>query len=201
MGNYEYIVSSLPAISPEWKFGEGKSFDGFVAWIRSQLGSSDVKALDVLLQGYDEGKLGRDFYEAALKHGNRFIREFFTFDLNVRNVKARFLNKAFGFPEDGDTIPIPTGEFPEASALDGILSTADLLAREHGLDSLYWDKISEITTFNYFDLDAILGMVAKLHIIDRWSSLDEETGREMFVRLIREVRGTFGDVEYKASAD
>ena len=46
-----------------------------------------------------------------------------------------------------------------------------------------WDKILQINIFNYFDLDAILGFIARLRIIGRWFSLDETTGREMFIRL------------------
>ena len=33
-------------------------------------------------------------------------------------------------------------------------------------------------------------------IIQRWLKLDEQTGREMFRRLVEEVRGTFKGVEY-----
>ena len=51
--------------------------------------------MDRLLDGFKDENLNREFYEAALKDTNRFIKEYFTFDLNVRNGKARFLNKAF----------------------------------------------------------------------------------------------------------
>ena len=64
-----------------------------------------------------------------------------------------------------------------------------------------WDKIPEITTFNYFDLEAVLAFVAKLHIIDRWLALDEEAGRAMFRTLVNEVRGTFKGVEYVEPKD
>lgn len=195
--NYEYIISSLPAISLDWKFGEGASFDTYLGWIKSQLGVSDIKVVDRLLDGFKDGNLNRGFYEAALKDSNRFLKEYFTFDLNVRNGKARFLNKAFDRPLDQDTIKLDTGGFAEAQRLEDALNAPDLLSRERGLDSLMWDKINEITTFNYFDLDAILGFIARLHIISRWFSLDEKTGREMFRRLVYEVRGTFKGVNYE----
>ena len=60
-----------------------------------------------------------------------------------------------------------------------------------------WDKILETTTFDYFDLEAILGFIARLHIIGRWFALDEKTGREMFIRLVNEVRDTFKGVKYE----
>ena len=197
MNNYEYIISSLPAISLDWKFGEGASFDTYVDWIKSQLSDADRKVVDRLLDGFKDENLNRDFYEAALKDKERFIKEYFTFDLNVRNGKARFLNKAFERPIDQDTINLEVGEFTELQRLDEVLNAPDLLSRERGLDSMMWEKILQITTFNYFDLDAILGFIARLHIIGRWFALDERTGREMFHRLVDEVRSTFKGVKYE----
>lgn len=197
MNNYEYIISSLPAISLDWKFGEGASFETYVDWIKSQLSEADIKVVDRLLDGYKDENLTREFYEAALKDSNRFLKEYYTFDLNVRNGKARFLNKAFERPLDQDTIKLETGEFAESPRLEEALNAPDLLSRERGLDSLMWDKILEITTFDYFDLEAILGFIARLHIIGRWFALDEKTGREMFIRLVNELRGTFKGVKYE----
>ena len=201
MGNYEYIVSSLPEITPGWKFGDAASFDTYVDWIKSQLGSSDKATVDTLLDGFDEGKLCQEFYESAFRDKNRFIREYFSFDLNLRNAKARFLNKAFGFPEDKDTILLPAGDFDGAATLESILSRTDILDRERGLDDFVWNAINEITRFSYFDMDSILGAIAKLHIVQRWAALDPETGREMFTQLLYDVRDTYGNVEYVATPE
>ena len=198
MNNYEYIISSLPALSLGWKFGNGTSFGSYTGWIRSQLGDADLKKLDRLMDGFKDENLNPDFYKAALSDKDPFISGYFSFDLNVRNGKARFLNKAFERPLNQDTIEIETGEFAEAARLDAVLLDADLLSRERGLDSLMWDKISQLVIFNYFDMDAVLAFVAKLHIIARWSELDEKTGREMFLRLVEEVRSSFKGVEYEA---
>ena len=197
MNNYEYIISSLPAISLDWKFGEGASFDTYVEWIKSQLSESDRKVVNRLLDGFKDENLTKEFYEDAVKDGNRFIREYFTFDLNVRNGKARFLNKAFERPLDQDTVRLDTGEFPETQRLDEALNAPDLISRERGLDSLTWNKILEINTFDYFNLEAVLGFISRLRIIGRWFSLDEKTGRKMFIRLVDEVRGTFKGVKYE----
>ena len=59
-----------------------------------------------------------------------------------------------------------------------------------------WAKIDEILIFDYFDIDVILGFVAKMKIADRWLLLDEDAGREMFRRLVQDIRGTFKGVEY-----
>ncbi len=49
-------------------------------------------------------------------------------------------------------------------------------------------------------MNVILSFILKLHIIDRWHILDEQTGREMFRKLVDEVRGTFKGVEYNPTA-
>ncbi|MBR5660080.1 MAG: DUF2764 family protein [Bacteroidales bacterium] len=201
MVNYEYIIASLPAVSREWTFGEGKSLDTYVEWIKSQLSPKDIKTVDKLLDGLKEENLSVEFYDDALKDSNRFIREFFTFDLCFRNVKARFVNKVFGRPVSRDTIDLETGEFPEGSEIDEVMSGKDIFARERGLDSIRWNKINELTTFNYFDIDAILAVIAKMSIIERWRKLDPETGLEMFQNLIDETRGTYGGVNYVVPAN
>ena len=82
------------------------------------------------------------------------------------------------------------------AAVRAVLNGGDILARERGLDSIRWEKISSLTTFSYFDLDAILGVIAKMGIVERWRALDEETGREMFQELIDETRASYGGVSY-----
>ena len=206
MKNYEYIVASLPDISTGWKFGE-KGPEDYIEEIVSLCSEKDRKLIEFLLSGYLEENLNAGFYGEALTHKDAFIREYFRFDLNVRNAKVKYLNKALGRDADKDVLTFPEDtaqpildaiaeEFEEAAALETILNTGDILSRERGIDDLMWEKINSLTTFNYFDIDAILGFITKLNIVARWYKLDEQTGREMFKKLVDEVRGTFNGVEY-----
>lgn len=204
--NYEYIIASLPDITTGWKFGE-EGPDDYIGEITGQCSRKDNELIDFLLSGYKDENLNEEFYIKAITHKNRFISEYFRFDLNVRNAKVKYLNKALGRPADKDLMFFPetapekvleavTAEFEESAALESVLNAGDILTRERGLDDLMWDKISSLTLFNYFDIEAILGFIAKLNIVARWYKLDEQTGREMFKRLVDEVRGTFTGVEY-----
>ena len=207
MKNYEYIIASLPDITTGWKFGE-KGPDDYIEEVISSCTEKDRKLIEFLMSGYLDENLNPEFYLKALTHKDKFIREYFRFDLNVRNAKVKYLNKALGRPADKDVLSFPEGtpeqvmefiseEFEEAAALDNVLGAGDILSRERGLDDLMWAKIDNLTLFNYFDIDVILGFIAKLNIVARWFKLDEQTGREMFKRLVDEVRGTFKGVEYK----
>ena len=117
----------------------------------------------------------------------------------MRNAKARFLNRAFQRPEEMDVVSLGEEErdFEDAPLLSEILAGHDILGREKALDNLMWQKIDALTTFDYFDLDAILGFIAKLKITDRWLKLDEQTGRELFRRITEQVRATFKGVEFE----
>ena len=206
MKNYEYIIASLPDITTGWKFGE-KGPEDYIEEIVSLCSDKDRKLIDFLVSGYLDENLNTDFYAKALVHDDSFIKEYFRFDLNVRNAKVAYLNHALGRAADKDVLTFPEdapqavldaadAEFEEAADLESILNTGDILSRERGIDDLMWAKIDDITTFNYFDIDAILGFIAKLNIVARWYKLDEQTGREMFKRLVDEVRSTFKGVEY-----
>ena len=206
MKNYEYIIASLPDITTGWKFGE-KGPEDYIEEITDLCSDKDRKLIGFLLSGYHEENLNQDFYAKALVHSDDFLREYFRFDLNIRNAKVKYLNKALGRPVDKDILSFEEdtdqrvldaveAEFEEAADLETILNSGDILSRERGIDDLMWEKISDLTTFNYFDIDAVLGFITKLNIVARWYKLDEQAGREMFKKLVDEVRGTFKGVEY-----
>ena len=211
MSNFEYIIASLPVLIPDYKYADGKGFGHFIEEIRENLSEADGATMDLLLRGLDGNALDEDFYTVALKHRNRFIRNWFRFDLNLRNAKVRWLNERLGRPlkqdvltgenpeaEDADIegFRFRAGEFEEAAALEEVLAKTNLLSREKALDDLVWKKADELTVFDYFDLEAVLAFIVKLKIADRWLVLDPEEGRERFRRLVKEVKGTFKGVNY-----
>ena len=193
MDNYAYIIASLPVLNQE-DHPEHFVAEEILAEIREQLSARDNSVLDLLLEGYDPERLGAEFYRRALAHGNRFIREWFRFDLDLRNATVAFLNDSLGRPEGQDLVLLTereAEEFPEEEAVQQVLNRADLLQRERGLDDLRWQKVDELTAMDVFDLELILGFVAKLQIIDRWLKLDPESGRELFRKLVEDVRSTY----------
>lgn len=174
-------------------------------------GSSDLAAMQTVLDGFDSGKLTPAFYASALASKNGFIRDYFLFDLNVRNSKVAFLNEEIGRPE-GTDIMYPCAEAEDTTAAPGTVTTApdgctyepgdydeepqvcavlkgsDILGRERGIDDIMWAKVEQLTTLHVFDLDIILGYLVRLKIMDRWLKLDPATGRELFTRLVAEIR-------------
>ena len=200
MNNYYYIVASLPDLKLDWKFSD-KNAEAFLEEIKYLCSNKDKKHIDMLFKGFNEEELNEEFYLSAAKYPNDFIKEYFNFDLNIRNTKVLYLNKALGRDLNKDVIPINGGNFDEEKKLENLLESSDIIERERGIDNLIWDKIDSLTKFHYFDIHTVLGFLAKLHIIDRWYKLDEEKGREMFKKLVEEVRGTFKGVQYDANSE
>lgn len=198
MNNYEYLIASLPDITPNWKDSGEMSGDAFVDWLREGCSDSDRKLIDFLREGFAAENLNKDFYLRALSHRDRFLREYFRFDLNVRNAKVEYLNRELGRAAGTDIFLTDENGFEEEARLGAVLGSGDILSREKGIDDLMWEKIESLTTFDYFDIDAILGFIAKLNIAMRWNRLDPETGREMFSRIVKEVRGSFTGVREAA---
>ena len=198
MNNYEYLIASLPDITPDWKDSGEMSGDAFVDWLREGCSDSDRKLIDFLREGFAAENLNKDFYLRALSHRDRFLREYFRFDLNVRNAKVEYLNRELGRTAGTDIFLTDENGFEEETRLGAVLGSGDILSREKGIDDLMWEKIESLTTFDYFDIDAILGFIAKLNIAMRWNRLDPETGREMFSRIVKEVRGSFTGVREAA---
>ena len=189
------MIAGLPVLSSDWSAQPQLSASALIDEIRSLSSDRDNALFDKLLDGYKEENFTPEFYGAMLKHPNDFLREFFRFDLNMRNAKVRYLNESLGRPMDQDIFLEDEGEFEEREEVRKVLYGPNLITREKGLDELMWKKIDELNTFDYFNVSALLGYIAKLKIIDRWLKLDDATGREMFRKLVAEIRGTFKGVE------
>ena len=187
MNNYEYIIACLPV--PE--SAGTLDADSLVDAIRSQCSPADNALISLLTDASEPQNLTHDFYARALSSGNAFIREYFLWDLRVRNTKTEYLNAKLSRPEGTDLIDLPGAlDYDEKARVESVLAGTDILARERGLDDLMWEKADELTLLHLFDIDVILAFIAKIKITDRWNKLDPQTGRRMFRTLVEEIRQT-----------
>lgn len=193
MNNYEYIIAGLPLLQQDGR--ENPDTEAILADIREQLSTRDILTLDLLLDSYDPEKLDADLYLKAAASSNKFIRNFFELDLGVRNAKVEYLNRTLGRPEGTDVLVLDpekeNAEFEQKGEVDAILEGSDILARERGLDDFYWKAVDTLTVMDVFDLDIILAFVVKLKLVERWLRLDEATGRELFRKLVKEIKENF----------
>lgn len=151
----------------------------------------------------EEKNLWMRFYAACDRSENRFIRKWYGFDRELRNICAAYTARERGreiAPEligTGDLIvslarssAVDFGLKNEIDYMDRliqILDTKNMVEKERRLDLLRWEKADEFTEFDYFTVDKILAYCVKLNIIHRWMSLDKSIGAEMFRKLIAEL--------------
>jgi len=202
MNNYHYVIAGLPVIFVDIDKCSPIVPGDIINEIKESVSGKDNRLIDDLLSGYEEKNYNEAFYSAMLNSSSPFLRSYFSFDLHLRNAKLRYTNKRLGINPDkgvfliekdsfGEEVP-----FEEAAQLQRILETDDLISRERGIDKLIWEKVGNLNTFDYFNIDAVLGFIARLKIIERWLSLDEESGKQMFKTLIEDIKSTFKGVDY-----
>ena len=146
------------------------------------------------------------YYKACEASGSRLLKEWSQTDRTIRNVVAATLARQHGIA--ADTVVI--GEDSVAKALSrssaadfglraelpyveqlvsAVLDEHNMVEKERKIDNIRWNKLSELSTFDYFDLNAVIAYLVKVNMVARWAALDAKVGREMFDRLVSELDG------------
>ena len=153
-----------------------------------------------------EAALFESYYALCRKQGSDFLRAWAEFDRTLRNVAAAVTARATGRPVEevtvggGDAVDqlqrssaADFGLRGELSYIDGVIAAVNdepnLLEKEHKIDLIRWNEASELSQFDYFDIDAILSYLVRMNIVARWTLLDAARGRAMFDRLMSELDG------------
>lgn len=206
MNNYPYLIAGLPELFPDFE-KSSHNIDLLMTHIRENTHPNDIKYLDWLIFGLKGENLTSHFYREVFKTRNRFLKEFFRYDLDMRNIQVAYISRQGGIDSSMHLIgrndlvnaimssraaDFGASEyFEDAGKLISVLSNQNILEREQALDLMRWNRALQITIFNYFDIDWILGFVTRLEIARRWDALDRKIGAELFKKLVDEVRETY----------
>ena len=196
MNNYVYIIAGLPDIVLDFK-NNGLSYSDLSTQIKELVSEKDFSIIELCEKGFDDKELGVSFYKQISSCSNEFLNTYYTFDRNLRNTQVLYLAKKNNLKSDGLTVGDVDNEFEEYKQVESILANPNILEREKLLDNLRWEKINQITIFEYFTLDKILAFFVKMNIVERWNKSDAKIGKEFFKKLVDEVRGTFKGVEFE----
>ena len=147
------------------------------------------------------------YYKEMLEVKNDFMRSWFGFELNLRNVLLVLSAKKNGLPYENQVIAANvlaesirrssardlglTSEWPWIDRVLQIVDFQDLLAREKAIDQLRWNYLDEMNTFNYFTVEVLIAFYIKLGIIERWLQLDPATGDELFRNLLGSLQNSY----------
>ncbi|MBS4013706.1 MAG: DUF2764 family protein [Bacteroidetes bacterium] len=154
-----------------------------------------------------EDELATLFYDEMLSHNNEFLRNWFEFDMNVRNIvtasmgrkhNIKYEHLIVGSTEISNIIRKSNArDFGLGSELDyieelsSISKDDDIQEREMFVDELKWNYLEDVTFFEYFTIEKILAFIIKLGIVERWLAIDKEHGKELFKKLLDELRKSY----------
>ena len=164
----------------------------------------DAEGLD-MSRSFEKALL-RAYYEECAKSKCRFLREWSDFDRTLRNVAAAIVARAAGRSIESVTIgggdvvdqlqrssAADFGLRGEVAYIDSVITAVNdeqnLVEKEHKIDLVRWEQASELSGFDYFNINAILSYLAKINIVARWALLDPKRGRKMFERIMAELDG------------
>lgn len=82
------------------------------------------------------------------------------------------------------------GDVPYLEAvIAAVNDETNLVEKERKIDAIRWNQAEELSTFDYFDINALLAYLVKVNIVARWTCLDDKQGREMLHRLMTSLDG------------
>lgn len=173
--------------------------------IRAYANAESEEAEGVDLQVPFASSLFTAYYEQCANSSSRFLREWAEADRTLRNVVAALVARDRSVAVEQVTVgggeiveqlerssAADFGLRGELSYIDALIAAMDeqnMLEKERKIDLIRWSVASELSTFDYFSLDAVLAYLVKVNIVARWVMLDAKRGRQMFERLIAELDG------------
>ena len=195
-GNYEAqeLLDLIDAIKEDEAFDKKKFPSYFPIFIKDVLAASEENRV------WQENHLSALYYAYAAKTKNKFVASWFNFNLVVNNVLAAYTARQYKW----EVASVIVGESPVCDALRTssardfgltgeveyfdtlvkISETTDLVEKEKKIDMLRWNWMEDETFFNYFSVERLFVFLLQLEMIERWISLDKETGKQMFRNII-----------------
>ncbi|MFH1378798.1 MAG: DUF2764 family protein [bacterium] len=156
--------------------------------------------LDLLtVQDDKSGKLKEDvLWELYLDYcmkKNTFLKQYFTFDRNIKNIiikaSLRKTNTPFADKiinsDDMVTESIMHSNMqdfglgrgmPYINRIIEFLEQKQYFEMEQYIDILRFEIIDDINRFNYFNIEHVLGYSLKLEILERWAALNDKKGTQ-----------------------
>lgn len=153
-----------------------------------------------------EDELTWIFFEFAAQFVHPFIRDWFCFDLDIRNILAGLNCRQYKRPcssmiigdndvaeavlksqaADFGLIPI----FPLAEKICELYKD-NPLALEIGVDQIRWNKLEDIPSSSFFRIESLLAYFLKLDMVSRRQGLTTERGQERIDTLTDELKKSF----------
>lgn len=152
-----------------------------------------------------EDILSNYYYRCVMAKGDAFVRTWVRFERAIRLVLAAITIRRHDLDArrlivgDSELVELlRSGNWHDITFLEEgevvsqvlrIAEESDLSTREHLIDKLKWDYLDTLTFADTFSIDTMLAYLLRLQMLERWSALDPETGRERFREIVGKLNG------------
>lgn len=144
-------------------------------------------------------------YEYGLKHGNKFLRDWFQFNQDINNILAATICRKHGFDVRKAIVGTnlvanilrkdkPQKDFGLAGVVDNLdeimalVEIDNLMEREKHTDALRFAWLEENTRMVHFTLTNVIAYYLELQMLNRWAILTVEQGERIFRELVAEMK-------------
>jgi len=154
-----------------------------------------------------ENVLSWMYYDYMMKADNSLVSRYAEFSMNLKNlITALNVRKhdlevekeVIGSNEFAIALRTSTTkdfglsmDYPFVEKVIVLMDNDNLVERERGLDLIIWNFLDEAVTFEYFSLERVISYMLRLMIIERWSKMDSESGRKVFMEMVEKFRQSF----------
>jgi hypothetical protein len=140
------------------------------------------------------------YYDHIMHNGETFLKEFTRLEYNIENLRAFIESGRYKMDQERfitgssslaahlrQSVSRSLTKDPEFDLFDEVLSISEIRSiaeKEMKFDQLKWQLIDEMTFFEYFNINWILGYLHKLFILRRWARLDSQSGEDKLRNII-----------------
>jgi len=161
--NYYYFVASLPPLALE---GDPPfSSEHFADLCAEHLSPRDLEALESLADPTRPGN-------------HAFVLQWRDAETQIRNTVARARALRLGKDAAGYLRPVTGLSVALEKRCSDAMALSNPLERERALDTLRWNLADELAGLETFSLSAVLAYGVKLYLVERWTAMNEDAGRQ-----------------------
>jgi len=164
-----------------------------------------LTGIDALTSMFWEDQLSGLYYDYLSKSPNIFIQRWAEFNLNIYNILIALACRRK--KEDPSLFIVGNNEiatmlcksnardfgitaeiFEHIENVKRIDEETNILEKEQKIDLLRWQWIENEIFFNYFTIERITAFLLKLQMLERWLSLNEERGKQIYADIVERLK-------------
>jgi len=171
--HYYYLAASLPML--DFGLTPPLSYEDFLGRCREQLSDSDMRIIE--RSTIEPPKTTRDNFA--------FLQVWKEFDLALRN-ELVWLRAAKKGKDALNYIRIEEYRDPFAGYFAQQIHNQDsVFEAERLFDRIRWEKIEDLKSGHFFDIEFLVSYALKLQILERWKKINQEQG----LKILEELSG------------